>query len=155
LDLPVIVASSPTQYGGWTAIIRSDQVTIPAMITTSLSVITGNPNPLVGPTLFNAYSASGVPSNAKAVILDAGIRTTWPDGNIDPPTVIMIRKTPTSPYMCLVGLTNADGGNAGATSLGQGTFPLHTDGTFYWIKTTVGSHGSSYGYFIRIIGYVV
>ncbi len=157
LDTTTIVASSPATVANpsssWANIIRVDQVYLAQMNTTADTYISSTPNSYAALN-FHAYNAPGVPSNAKAVILEAIVRTTWPDNNTDAPTVILARKNTSTSWLCITAATNADPGNAGQTSVGQMMCPLDTGGIFYWVKTTTGPHGGCYGYMIRIVGYV-
>lgn len=168
LDVPVVIGAAPATstdpYLSWIQVIRPDQVTKPSFVSgTSVAgdtYINADPTFSAGPRTFHTWTGTGgspnnthIPSTAKAVILDAIIRTTWTDGSGGAPSVILVRKNASTSWLPLTAVTNGTGGRGEQTAFGQGMYPIDTtDGTFSWIKTS--NDNVVYGWMVRIIGYI-
>ena len=111
------------------------------------------PNANNDPMYRFTVSQAGVPSNAKAVILDASIYTSWPDDQNQSPVCFTVRRIAFSSDLLLLSSTAAISANAGESTSNQGVYPIGPDGYLRWQKVGGTSAGCS-GWAIRIVGYV-
>jgi hypothetical protein len=108
---------------------------------------------IIAATNWNAVTSGGIPAGAAGVILEAQATGNGPDnfstGSGGGLSQIYIQQTLTSPLLMLIQHAAAGGGDAVGVG-SQGQYPLATDGSFYYSKT---SSGMNNGWSIYLVGY--
>lgn len=108
---------------------------------------------IIAATNWNAVTSGGIPAGAAGVILEAQATGNGPDnfstGSGGGLSQIYIQQTATSPLLLLIQHAAAGGGDAVGVGA-QGQYPLATDGSFYYSKT---SSGMNNGWSIYLVGY--
>jgi len=140
LTTPVLVYAPP----GFSGVIAEDLLPVSVSGAQSSAAAT-----TVADTLYNAVTTGGIPSGARAVILESASRESGPD-NVNGLSYIYIRKSLTDPKLLLLAGC-ARGGGDNVMSSNQGIYPIAADGSFYFSKAGLSM---SLGWYILLVGYV-